>query len=85
MNHDELQKLREEHNGAQQSVYRVLGNNVVSGGVVFRKETVEMEDEDGLRVIEVGRKRYILGSDWNDYLARKAANGAKPGSYNGRH
>ena len=52
MNHDELQKLREEHNRAQQSVYRVLGNDVVSGGVVFRKETVEMEDEDGLRVIE---------------------------------
>jgi hypothetical protein len=29
----------------------------------------------GLRVIPVGRKRYVLGSDWIEFLRQRAAEG----------
>jgi hypothetical protein len=28
---------------------------------------------DGLPIIEIGKKRYVLGADWLNYLARAAA------------
>lgn len=31
---------------------------------------------DGLRVVKVGRRKFVLGSDWLTYLERQAANQA---------
>lgn len=51
MDHDELMELLEQ-GGTRQSVIRVLGGGIQTGGVVYQKETIEVEDEQGIRTVE---------------------------------
>lgn len=52
MTRDELLDLLRERGGTRQTVIRVLEGEVSRDDVVFEKESIEVEDEAGIRTVE---------------------------------